>query len=61
VFKIFFVTDPRSVPLAVAALYLGLTLAASFVLYHGIEVPARRWLGTGRSLVRAPTRNPATP
>ena len=61
VFKIFFVTDPRAVPLAMAALYLVLTLAASFVLYHSIEVPARRWLGTGRQVASTPSGNPATP
>lgn len=51
VFKIFFVADPRAVPLLVAAFYLVLTLAASFALYHSIEVPARRWLGTSRRRV----------
>lgn len=47
-FKIVFVADPRAVSLAAAALYLVLTLAASFILYRFIEGPARRWLGTSR-------------
>ena len=51
IFKIAFVADPRAVPLSVAGLYLALTLGASFALYHFIEVPARRWLGTSRRQV----------
>ncbi|UVO52737.1 acyltransferase [Sphingomonas sp. SUN039] len=61
VFKIVFVGDPRAVPLEVAALYLALTLAASFVLYRFIEVPARRWLGTADRIAGALSGNPATP
>lgn len=61
VFKIVFVADPRAVALPTAALYLALTLAASFVLYRFIEVPARRWLGTGHGPDRTPTGNRVTP
>ncbi len=57
-FKIVFVTEPRAVPLWAAVLYLLMTLAASFILYRTIEMPARRWLGSGRPA--RPARNPAT-
>ena len=54
VFKIMFVDDARAVSLSTGAIYLGLTLAASFALYHCVEVPARHWLGTSRRQVAHP-------
>ena len=51
-FKIAFVTDARDVPLALGALFLALTFAASVALYRTVEVPARDWLsGTKPSTV----------
>lgn len=48
VFKLVFVRDAADVPLALGALYLALTLAASVVLYRLVEVPARDILGRAR-------------
>lgn len=60
-FKIAVVADPRAVPLSLGGLYLALTLASSFVLYHAVELPARRWLGGAQSKVqRHAAGNPAT-
>lgn len=47
-FKIIFVDDTRSVSPALMLLFLALTLAASFLLHHWIEVPGRRWVSTFR-------------
>ena len=44
VFKLAFVTDPRAIPPGLVALYLGLVLAASILLYHAVERPAQRWV-----------------
>jgi peptidoglycan/LPS O-acetylase OafA/YrhL len=41
-FKLLFVSDPQSVSLALIALFLAMTLAASVLLYRFIEVPGRR-------------------
>lgn len=61
VYKIFFVTDPQTVPITIGVIYLGVTLCASFALYHAVELPARRWLGGGNERAdRLPTGNPAT-
>ena len=61
VYKIFFVADPQTVSITVGMLYLGLTLCASFALYHVIELPARRWLGGDKLLAkRLPRGNPTT-
>jgi len=43
-FKLALVSDPTAVPAERIALYLGLVLASSVVLYHLIERPAQRWL-----------------
>lgn len=43
-FKIALVTDPANVPLGTAALYMLVTLAASFALYRFVELPARNLL-----------------
>ncbi|MDX3910734.1 MAG: acyltransferase [Sphingobium sp.] len=43
-FKIAFVQDPGSVPPMLMLAFLALTLAASFLLHHGIEKPGRLWV-----------------
>lgn len=57
-FKLAFVSDARSVPPALALLYLVLVLAASIALYHLVERPAQRWVN-GLRLRPAPTRRSA--
>lgn len=59
VFKLLFVADPFAVPLALIAAFLLLTLAASVVLYHLVELPAQAALrrvfeGERRERVAAP-------
>ncbi len=44
-FKIAFVRDAVNIAPHLILLYLLLTLAASVVLYHGVEKPGRRWVG----------------
>ncbi|MBM3928705.1 MAG: acyltransferase [Sphingomonadales bacterium] len=41
-FKLVFVADADAVPPPLIALYLAMVLAASVVLYHGVERPAQR-------------------
>ncbi len=43
-FKLALVSDATAVPTERIALYLGLVLASSVILYHLIERPAQRWL-----------------
>jgi len=60
-FKIVFVTDPLAVSLPLAGMFLVLTLAASFILYRVVELPARRWMaGAGAPRLQATAGNPAT-
>jgi peptidoglycan/LPS O-acetylase OafA/YrhL len=47
-FKLAFVSDAENVPLPLVALFLVLALAASVVLYHLVEVPARDLIGRRR-------------
>jgi peptidoglycan/LPS O-acetylase OafA/YrhL len=44
VFKLMFVDESLSIGAGQLAAYLALTLAASILLYHGVERPAQRWL-----------------
>lgn len=56
-FKLAFVEDAQAVSMPLIALYLGLVLASSAVLYHFIERPAQRWinrLSLGRARLAAP-------
>lgn len=45
-FKLAFVRDATAVPAGMIAVYLGLVLASSIVLYHLIERPAQNWLNS---------------
>jgi len=51
-FKLLFVRDAADVPLALLAMFVLLTLLASFALYHGVERPAQRWLNRRFSAAR---------
>ncbi len=51
-FKLALVSDATAVPAGRIALYLGLVLASSVVLYHLIERPAQRWLNRLPSRLR---------
>jgi peptidoglycan/LPS O-acetylase OafA/YrhL len=53
IFKYLFVAEGRPVPPALLALYLVAVLAASALLYHGLERPAQRWLLSCRKGRRA--------
>lgn len=57
-FKLLFVADPFAVPLATLAAFLALTLLASAVLHHLVELPAqaslRRLFEGGKERSRAP-------
>ena len=48
VFKLAFVRDATNVSLLLGAIFLGLTLAASVLLYRFVERPARQWLSPNR-------------
>ena len=44
VFKLAFVSDAYAVPAPLIALFLGLVLMASVLLYHLVERPAQKWV-----------------
>lgn len=52
-FKIGFVTDPWSIPPAILAVFLALTLAVSVLLHHLVERPGRRLFATIRPRIPA--------
>ncbi len=55
-FKLVFVSDADAVPPGLIALYLGMVLMASVLLYHLVERPAQRWIN---ALGTPPARRPA--
>jgi peptidoglycan/LPS O-acetylase OafA/YrhL len=62
-FKLVFVADMGSIGWPMIGLFVGLVLAASAALYHGVELPAQAWLNGRRQRERAAaqTRTPALP
>ncbi|HEX8446205.1 MAG TPA: acyltransferase [Sphingomonas sp.] len=57
-FKLLFVTNADSIPFGLITAFLGITLAMSMLLYHGVELPAQTALRRRRTAL--PRRTPAT-
>lgn len=57
-FKLVFVDETHRIGPAQLALYLEMVLAASMILYHGVERPAQRWINR-LSFRRRPITEPA--